>query len=133
MMKKFVAVCAAPLLFAATIWAEDRITGKEGEAIRMAMEKHVEEMIEMNGNGKYPVFDPEIHQVVQLKLIRFHKGVEAQRREAPYFLAHADFISQDDTVYDLDFVISEGYAVISILVHAKDGVEAPYDMHHPER
>ena len=132
MMKTFTAVCAASLLFAATIWAEGRITGKEGEAIRMAMEKHVEEMIEMNGNGKYPVFDPELHQLVQLKLIRFHKGVEAKGGEAPYFLAHADFMAEDEMVYDLDFVILKDYVVISILVHAKDGVEAPYDMHHPE-
>jgi hypothetical protein len=132
MMKKFPANCAASLLFAATIWAEGRITGKEGEAIRMTMEKHVEEMIEMNGNGKYPAFDPEFHQLVQLELIRFHKGVEAKGREAPYFLAHADFMAEDGMVYDLDFVISEGYGVISILVHAKDGVEVPYVMHHPE-
>ena len=49
---------------ATTLWAEGRITGKEGEEIRMAMEKHVEEIIEMNGNGKYPVFDPELHRLV---------------------------------------------------------------------
>jgi hypothetical protein len=133
MMKKFAAVCAAPLLFATTIWAGDRITGQQGEVIRMAMEKHVEEMIKMNGNGKYPVFDPELHQLVQLKLIHFHKGVEAKRGGASYFLAHADFMAEDGMVYDLDFVISKGYAVIAILVHAKDGVEAPYDKHHPER
>lgn len=42
MMKKFAAICAASLLFVATIWVEGRITGKKGEAIQMAMEKHVE-------------------------------------------------------------------------------------------
>ena len=132
MMKKVAAICAVPLLFATTIWAGGRITGKEGEAIRIAMEKHVEEMIGMNGNGKYSVFDPELHKVVQLELLRFHRGVEVKGRGAPYFLAHADFMAEVGMVYDLDFVISKGYAVTSILVHAKDGVEAPYDMHHPE-
>ena len=48
----------------------------------------------------------------------------------PYFLADADFMAEDSMVYDLDFVVSKGYAVIAISCTPGQGWRAiaPYDI-----
>ncbi len=93
------------------------------------MNAHIEDMIERNGNGKYPVFDPAVRTLVQLQFKELHAGVERMGKKTPYFVSCADFVGEDGTKYDLDFFVSEKYGVVSAIVHAKNGVESKYDVH----
>ena len=93
------------------------------------MGKHIQEMIEMNGNGKFPMFDPDSRTLVQLEFKNFHDSVEIKGRKNPYFVSCADFVAEDGTMYDIDFFVSKNYGVVSALVHAKNGVKSKYDIH----
>ena len=128
-MKTIVATMCVGLLFAGVAWAGDKIVGKQRETIQTAMNTHVKEMIERNGNGKYPIFDPDLRTLVQLEFKEVHEGVARMGKKTPYFVSCADFVAEDGTMYDLDFFMSEKYGVVSAIVHAKNGVESKYDVH----
>jgi len=128
-MKAMLSTIFAGLLLAGVAWADDGIVSTHRDAIQKAMGKHIQEMIEMNGNGKYPMFDPDSRALVQLEFKMFHDSVEIKGRKNPYFVSCADFVAEDGTMYDIDFFVSEKYAVVSALVHAKNGVKSKYDVH----
>ncbi|MDZ4734470.1 MAG: hypothetical protein SGJ16_12915 [Nitrospirota bacterium] len=129
MMKTLFATMCVGLLLAEVAWAGEKIMGTQQETIQTAMNKHIEDMIERNGNGKYPVFDSDLRTLVQLKFKELHEGVERMGKKTPYFVSCADFVAADGTLYDLDFFVSEKYGVVSAIVHAKNGVESKYDVH----
>lgn len=112
-----------------TAWSEDGIATNHGDAIQKAMAKHIQELTELNGNGKYPMFDPESRSLVQLEFKEFHDSVEIKGRTNAYFVSCADFVDPAGTLYDIDFFVSQNYGVVSALVHAKDGEKSPYDVH----
>ncbi len=128
-MKAMLSTICAGLLLAGVAWADDGIVSTHRDAIQAAMGKHIQEMIEMNGNGKFPMFDPDTRTVVQLTFKEFHDSVEIRGRETPYFVSCADFMAEDGTMYDIDFFVSKNYGVVSALVHAKNGVKSKYDIH----
>ena len=117
-------------LFASMAWAEHPgISTTHRDAMQKVMAKHIQERTELNGNGKYPMFDPDSRSLVQLEFEEFHDSVEIRGRTTPYFVSCADFVAPDGTMYDIDFFISTKYGVVSSLVHAKDGVKSKYDIH----
>ncbi|MCA9472382.1 MAG: hypothetical protein MRJ96_14980 [Nitrospirales bacterium] len=117
-------------LLASVAWAEHPgIATTHRDAIQNAMGKHIEEQIRLNGNGKYPMFDPETRTLKQLQFKAFHDSVEVKGRKNPYFVSCADFVAEDGTLYDLDFFVSKNYGVVSAIVHSKNGVHTDYDIH----
>ncbi len=128
-MKTMLSTICAGLLLAGVAWADDGIVSTHRDAIQAAMGKHIQEMIEMNGNGKFPMFDPDTRTVVQLTFKEFHDSVEIRGREAPYFVSCSDFVAEDGTLYDIDFLVSGKYGVVTAIVHAKNGRHKSYEVH----
>ncbi len=123
-------VCVGILTYAGVAWAEHPgITTTFRDGIQRAMAEHIEQVTERNGNGKYPIFDPDTRTLVQLTFKEFHDSVEIRGRENPYFVSCSDFVAEDGTMYDVDFFVSKNYGVVSALVHAKNGVKSKYDVH----
>jgi len=123
------ALCFTMVLMAGLAWAEHPgVVTNHRDAIQKAMMMHIQEVTEHNGNGMYPVFDPDAKTVVQLKLKEFHDSVEIMGRATPYFVSCADFTSKDGTLYDLDFLVSSKYGVVATLVHAKGGKKISYEI-----
>ena len=123
------AVACTMALMAGLAWAEHPgVVTNHRDAIQQAMMKHIKHITEHNGNGMYPVFDPDSKTVVQLKLKEFHDSVEIMGRTTPYFVSCADFTAEDGTFYDLDFLVSRKYAVVGTLVHAKNGEKISYEI-----
>ena len=123
------ALCFTIVLMASLAWAEHPgVVTNHRDAIQKAMIMHIKEVTEHNGNGMYPVFDPEAKVVVQLKLKEFHDSVEIMGRATPYFVSCADFTAEDGTLYDLDFLVSRKYGVVATLVHAKSGKKISYEI-----
>ena len=123
------AVACTMTLMAGLAWAEHPgVATSHRDAIQKAMMVHIKHVSEHNGNGRYPVFDPESQTVVQLKLKEFHDSVELKGRSTPYFVSCADFTAEDGTLYDLDFLVSRKYAVVGTLVHAKGGQHISYEI-----
>ena len=117
-------------LLTSMAWAEHLgIATTHRDAVQKAMGKHIEELTELNGNGKYPMFDPETRSLVQLEFKEFHDSVEIKGRKYPYFVGCTDFVAPDGTLYDLDFFLSKNYGVVATLVHSKNGVHTEYDVH----
>jgi len=123
------AICFTIVLMAGLAWAEHPgVATSHRDAIQKAMLVHIKNVTEHNGNGMYPVFDPESKTVVQLKLKEFHDSVELKGRKTPYFVSCADFTAADGTLYDLDFLVSRKYAVVGTLMHAKSGEYFSYEI-----
>jgi len=117
------------VLIAGLAWAEHPgVVTNHRDAIQKAMMTHIEEVSEHNGNGMYPMFDPDAKTVVQLKLKEFHDSVEIMGRKTPYFVSCADFTAEDGTLYDLDFLVSRKYGVVATLVHSKNGKHIKYEI-----
>ncbi len=122
-------LCVGILTYASVAWAEHPgITTIFRDSIQRAMAEHIEQVIEKNGNGKYPIFDPDTRTVVQLTFKEFHDSVEIRGRENPYFVSCSDFVAEDGTLYDIDFVVSGKYGVVTSIVHAKDGRHKSYEV-----
>ncbi len=121
--------CLVFTLITGSVWADDGIAENHRDAIQKAMAKHIEMVTQLNGNGKFPVYDPATRSIVQLKFDRFHNSVEIKGKKLPYFVACADFHDAKGMVYDLDFLVSPSYGVVATLVHAKDGKHTAYDVH----
>ncbi len=116
-------------LMASMAWAEHPgVVTNHRDAIQQAMMMHIKHVTEHNGNGMYPVYDPETKTVVQLKFKEFHDSVEIKGRKTPYFISCADFTAEDGTVYDLDFLVSQQYGIVGTLVHSKNGKYISYDI-----
>ena len=123
------AVCSVFVLMAGLAWAEHPgVATTHRDAIQKAMLVHIKDISDHNGNGRYPVFDPESKTIVQLKLKEFHDSVELKGRTTPYFVSCADFTAENGTLYDLDFLVSRKYAVVGTLVHAKGGQHISYEI-----
>ena len=117
------------VLMASLAWAEHPgVATSHRDAIQSAMMMHIKHVTEHNGNGMYPMFDPDAKTVVQLKLKEFHDSVEIMGRKTPYFVSCADFTAEDGTLYDLDFLVSRKYAVVGTLVHSKNGKHIKYEI-----
>ena len=123
------ALCVTTILMASLAWAEHPgVATSHRDAIQKAMLVHIKNVTEHNGNGMYPVFDPESKTVVQLKLKEFHDSVELKGRITPYFVSCADFTAEDGTLYDLDFLVSRKYAVVGTVVHSISGEYISYEI-----
>jgi hypothetical protein len=117
-------------LLTSMAWAEHLgIATTHRDAIQKAMGKQIEKLTDLNGNGKFPMYDPETRSLVQLEFKAFHDSVEIKGRKYPYFVSCADFVAPDGTLYDLDFFVSKNYDVVATLVHAKNGIHTAYDVH----
>ena len=115
------------VLMAGLAWAEHPgVATNHRDSIQKAMAMHIEEVIEQNENGMYPVFDPETKTLVQLQFIAFHDSVEVFGKETPYFVSCSDFKSEDGTLYDLDFLVSAKRGIVATRVHAKNGEHIDY-------
>ncbi len=129
MNKIFTATCLSIALFSGgTAWSGG-VANSHHDAIQKAMGQHIQRMSESNGNGKYPMFDPETRSLVQLEFKKLHDSVELKGRANQYFVSCADFVAPDGTLYDLDFFLSMKHDVVSVLVHSKNGQKTPYDIH----
>ena len=128
-----VAVSLLFLLLTGIAWAEHPghpgVVKEHRDAIQNAMGLHILELTELNGNGSYPIFDPETRSLLQLEFKNFHDSVEIKGRENSYFVSCADFMAEDGTLYDIDFFVSKNYGVVSALIHSKNGQKTPYDVH----
>ena len=126
-----ITLCLGIFLFGGLALAEDAssIANPHKEAIQRAMSKNIKDLVEKNGNGKYPMFDPSVRTIVQLKFKGLHDSVEIVGRTNKYFVSCADFVAEDGTMYDLDFFVSAQYGVVATLVHAKNGKKTKYDIH----
>ena len=123
------ALCFTIVLMASLAWAEHPgVATTHRDAIQKAMAMHIEEVTGQNGNGMFPVFDPDTKTVVQLKFKEFHDSVEIKGRKSPYFVSCADFTAEDGTLYDLDFLVSGTYGVVATLVHSKNGDHISYEI-----
>lgn len=130
MKQSTVALSLIVFLFTSVAWAEHPgIATTHRDAIQQAMAKHIQQLTEVNGNGHYPIFDPESRTLAQLKFKDFHDSVEIMGRTNAYFVSCADFVASDGTAYDVDFLLSKKYAVVSAIIHAKDGKKSSYDVH----
>ena len=123
------ALCFTIVVMASLAWAEHPgVATAHRDSFQNAMAMHIEEVTEQNGNGMYPVFDPETKTVVQLKFKEFHDSVKIRGKETPYFISCADFTAEDGTLYDLDFLVSPQYGIVGTLVHSKNGEYISYEI-----
>ncbi len=129
-MKNLIPVfCLALTLMAGSVAADMGIAENHRDAIQKAMHQHIQSVIKLNGNGKFPVYDPETSSIIQLSFDRFHDSVEIKGRELPYFVTCADFTGAGGAKYDLDFLVSSNYGVVATLIHSRDGKHTPYNVH----
>ncbi len=130
-MKKLIPIlCFVFILMTGAVAADTGIAANHRDAIHKAMEKHIESVTELNGNGKFPVYDPESRSILQLDFDKLHDSVEIKGRKFPYFVTCADFMdSASGAKYDLDFLVSENYGVVATLIHSKNGKHTDYNIH----
>ena len=130
-MKKLIPIfCLVLTLMAGSVAADTGIADNHRDAIHKAMEQHIQSVTQLNGNGKFPVYDPETRSILQLDFDKLHDSVEIKGRKIPYFVSCADFkdsVSGDR--YDLDFLVSPNYGVVATLIHSKNGKKTAYDIH----
>ena len=129
-MKKLIPVfCIVFLFLIGPVSADTGIADNHRDAIQKAMQQHIESVTQLNGNGKFPIYDPETRSVVQLDFDKFHNSVEIKGRKLSYFISCADFKDSAGIMYDLDFLVSPNYGVVATLIHSKDGKKTAYDIH----
>jgi hypothetical protein len=130
MKKLILTLCLAFSLISIPAFAEDMgIADNHRDAIQAAMKKHIDSVTELNGNGMFPVYDPDSRSIVQLSFSKLHKSVEIKGRDQAYFVSCAYFKDPAGMVYDLDFLVSPNYGVVAKLIHSKDGKKTAYDIH----
>lgn len=129
-MKYLIAIVSATFfIISGSAWAHEGIATSHRDAIQAGMVKYIEAMTDHNGNGKFPIYDPSVKAVIQLKFEKLHDSVEVHGRDNPYFVTCADFVDDKGALYDLDFLVSRKYEVVIVLIHAKDGKKTKYDIH----
>ena len=130
-MKRFISAWSLAWLLASSVATAQHpgISTSHRDGMQRVMAKHIQELTESNGNGKYPIFDPDTRSIVQLEFKGLHDSVEVMGRKTPYFVSCADFVASDGTLFDVDFFISERYEVVIALVHAKNETKTDYDVH----
>jgi hypothetical protein len=129
-MKKLIPLFYLVLtLMSGSVAAEPGIADNHRDAIHKAMEQHIQSVTQLNGNGKFPIYDPETRSILQLNFDKLHDSVEIKGRKIPYFVSCADFTSLEGVKYDLDFLVSPNYGVVATLIHSKDGKKTAYDIH----
>jgi hypothetical protein len=114
---------------AGSVAADTGIADSHRDAIHKAMERHIQSVTQLNGNGKFPIYDPATRSVVQLDFDKLHSSVEIKGRKMAYFVSCAYFTDPDGIEYDLDFLVSPNYGVVATLIHSKDGKKTAYDIH----
>jgi hypothetical protein len=115
-------------MICSSVWAHEGISTSHRDAIQKAMSNHIQQVMDQNGNGKFPIFDHSERTIIQLKFDYLHDSVEIMGRENPYFVTCADFVDSDGVRYDLDFLVSKNHEVVAVLIHAKKGIKIPYDI-----
>ena len=130
-MRHFTSALSLVLLLTTSVAGPQHagISTTHRNAMQHVMATHIQELTESNGNGKYPIFDPESRSLIQLEFKGLHDSVEVKGRTTPYFVSCADFVAPDGTMYDVDFFISKNYEVVLAVVHAKNGTKTQYDVH----
>ncbi len=130
MKKAIPLICLVLTLIAGSaIAADSGIADNHRDAIHKAMEQHIKSVTQLNGNGKFPVYDPEKRSIVQLEFEKLHMSVEIKGRKMAYFVSCAYFKDPAGVIYDLDFLVSPNYGVVATLIHSKDGQKTDYDIH----
>jgi hypothetical protein len=122
-------IAIAFLLFSSLSWAHEGITTSHRDAMQIAMTEYIQDITNKNGNGMFPIYDPDEKTVVQLKFKDLHDSVEIHGRTNPYFISCANFTNKKGVVYDLDFLVSKNHEVVAVLIHAKKGRKTLYDIH----
>ncbi len=123
------AICIVLTLLVGAVSAEPGIADNHRDAIQKSMKRHIDTVTKLNGNGKYPVYDPVTRSILQLDFDKLHNSVEIKGRKFPYFVSCADFTSANGDRYDLDFLVSPNYGVVASLIHSKKGKHTAYDIH----
>jgi len=129
MKKILIAILAVQFMWAGWALADMGIAESHRDAIQTAMKNHIKDVSEKNGNGMFPIFNPDQRTVVQLKFDQFHDSVEIKGRNFPYFISCADFTDKNGVKYDLDFLVSKNHHVVAVLVHAINNKKTQYDIH----
>jgi hypothetical protein len=130
-MKRLIPIfCFVLILITGSATADTGIAANHRDAIQAAMEKHIQSVTQLNGNGMFPIYDPESHSILQLDFDKFHDSVEIKGRKFPYFVTCADFTDiASGAKYDLDFLVSANYGVVATLIHSKNGKHTAYNVH----
>ena len=129
MKKILITMLAIHFMWAGSALADIGIIETHRDAIQTAMANHIKEVSEKNGNGMFPIFDPNQKTVIQLKFDRLHDFVEIRGRDYPYFISCADFTDKNGVIYDLDFLVSKNHEVVAVLIHAINNKKTSYDIH----
>lgn len=75
------------------------------------MATRIRELTQSNGNGSYPILDPESRSLVQLQFERLHDSIEVKGGTSPCFVRLAECVARDGTAHGVDVFISENYEV----------------------
>ncbi len=129
MKKILITMLAIHFMWAGWALANSGIVESHRDAIQTAMANHIKDVSEKNGNGMFPIFDPDQKTVVQLKFDRLHDSVVIRGKDYPYFISCADFTDKNGVIYDLDFLVSKNHEVVAVLIHAINNKKTSYDIH----
>ncbi len=129
-MKNIIFLVLITLLVPSNIFGGDdpAIPRETKDKVQIAMQAHINGLLAKNG-GSYPIFDPDVRNVVQLKFLALHSGVVVKGSQGKYYISCADFTDKENKVYDLDFLVSDNFEVVETLVHKKDGKTMHYGVH----
>ena len=90
-MKFIMAILITTFLVASSsVGAHEGIATSHRDAIQKAMKKHIDQIMEYNGNGKFPVFDPTEKTLIQLRVSDSLILAHASRATSDLFLAPPD-------------------------------------------
>ena len=129
MKKILITMFAIHFMWAGWALADMGIVETHRDAIQTAMANHIKDVSEKNGNGMFPIFDPNQKTVIQLKFDRLHDFVVIRGKDYPYFISCADFADKNGVIYDLDFLVSKNHEVVAVLIHAINNKKTKYDIH----
>jgi len=116
-------LCGAVFLLAlgaGTVWAGDKVTGREAEKVRKSIESYVKRDTALKGG--FFVYDAKKKKVLSLEYDHVHKGVE-KTGSGEYF-ACVDFVDADKNSYDIDIYVGNGDGkgdIRNIVLHKVNG------------
>ena len=101
------------------------ITGQTRAGIQSAMKHHIQENLM---DGKYVVYDAVQGKLKRLELKKLHEGIV---KKAGYYVSCADFVDEQNSLYDLDLLVVQkggNFRVLETVVHSINGQKRKYHL-----